>query len=194
MKVLLATHNPGKIKVYAKALNSFGIEVCGLSDLKISEDYEEIGKTFEENAKAKALFYYQLAKIPTLADDGGFEIDYLGGQPGVKSRRWLGYSASDEEIVEHLKKIVPTIPLDQRTARFIAVSCLVKNDKEIYFAKNSEVGYVTEKVRNDYPAGFPYRSHFISKLGDDFNNSTLIVQENHHRLQNIEQLKKYLKD
>ncbi|MDP2586544.1 MAG: non-canonical purine NTP pyrophosphatase [Candidatus Komeilibacteria bacterium] len=192
MRVLLATHNPGKIKVYTSAFKTYGIDVCSLDDLGINDDYQEIGTTFEENARAKALFYYHFAKIPTLADDGGFEIDYLKGEPGVKSRRWLGHVCTDEEIVQHLNKVIPLIPPNQRSARFVAVSCLVKSKSEIYLTRNAEEGYLTEKLRKDYPAGFPYRSHFISKLGADFNDLTLVEQENQHRLKNIQELIKYL--
>lgn len=196
MKILLATHNPGKIKSYSEKLKSLGIAICTLDDLGIKEDYLENSRTFEDNARNKALFYYNLAKMPTLADDGGFEIDYFNGEPGVKSRRWLGYEASDEEIVNHLRKVIPQIPIDQRRARFVAVSCLVKSQQEVYLFKNTKEGFVSEDIRNSYPKGFPYRSCFISSV---FNKHVQDLSEAEsqaisHRLKNLEQLKKYLLD
>ena len=100
MKILLATHNPAKISSYKSKLSDLGIDFVTLGDLGITDKFEENKSTFEENAKEKALYHYRLTKMPTIADDGGFEIDFLNGEPGVKSRRWLGYEATDEEIFE----------------------------------------------------------------------------------------------
>src|SRR3989344_1621623 len=109
MKILLATRNPAKIKDYQRILEEESLSIATLESLGIKNEFEEEANTFEENARAKALFYHQLAQLPTLADDGGFEIDYLNGGPGVNSRRWLGKEASDEEIIEHLKQVIKTI-------------------------------------------------------------------------------------
>ncbi|MFA6304720.1 MAG: non-canonical purine NTP pyrophosphatase [Patescibacteria group bacterium] len=194
MKILLATHNPAKIQSYRQKLGKIGVEFCTLDDLGIKEKYQEIGNTFEENARDKTLFYYNLSQMPTLGDDGGFEIDYFNGEPGVKSKRWLGYEASDEELVNHLKKIIPTIPIDQRSARFVAVSCLVNNPEQIHLFKNTKEGYITNDIRDDYPVGFPYRCCFVSS---DFNKHVQDLTESEreaisHRLKNLESLKQYL--
>jgi len=194
MKILLATHNPGKIKSYSEKLKPLGIEFCTLTDLNITQEYEETGTTFEENAQGKALFYYNLAKIPTLSDDGGFEIDYFNGEPGVKSRRWLGHEATDQELFEYLKKIIPTIPKNQRNARFVAVSCLAKNPEKIYLFKNTKEGFITEDIRNDYPKGLPYRSCFVSSVFNKHLSDLAPEEENQisHRLKNIQELIKHL--
>lgn len=194
MRILLATHNPAKIKDYRKILLERGIEVETLNSLEITEKFSENKDTFKENAKEKALFYYQLVKIPTLAEDGGFEIDYLNGQPGVKSRRWLGYKATDEEIVEYLKEKIKEVPFNQRSARFTAVCCLVKTETEIYFAKNSIEGYLTEEYNDNYPEGFPYRAFFIEKSSNKYIMD--LTEEEYsqinHRRKNIEEIIKYL--
>lgn len=193
-KLLLATHNPAKIKDYGKILVGKGIEVETLASLGIREKFEESKDTFEENAQDKALFYYHLAKMPTIAEDGGFNIDYLNGAPGVKSRRWLGYEATDKEIVEYLKKEIKKIPNNQRSARFTAVCSLVKSDAEIYTVRNSIEGYLTEEYNDNYPEGFPYRAFFREKT---FNKYLMDLTEEeynqiNHRRKNIEEIMKYL--
>lgn len=194
MKVVLATHNPAKVEDYQKVLKEHGLEVETLNSLNIKENFEENQDTFKENAKSKALFYYKLAKMSTLADDGGFEIDYLHGEPGVKSRRWLGYEASDEEIVNHLVEVIDSISENQRTAKFTTVLCLVKSPKEIYFAKNSIEGFLTTECHLDYPKGFPYRACFIEKT---FGKHLMDLSEAeynqiNHRRRNVEEIIKNL--
>src|SRR3989339_338357 len=115
MKVLLATRNPGKIKVYRKYLLP-SVELVTLAELGLTQEFEEKEKTFEANARAKAQFYFNLSGLFTIAEDSGFEIDYFHGEPGVKSRRWLGHQATDPELVDHLRTIITTIPQDRRTA------------------------------------------------------------------------------
>ena len=188
MKILLATHNPAKIRDYRKVLSEKGYEVVTLNSLNIKDKFEENKNSFKENAKDKALYYYKLAKMPTIAEDGGFEIDYLNGQPGVRSRRWLGHEASDEELILHLKNVVKEIPSDKRSARFKAVACLVKSDTEINLAENSLEGNLTEDYNENYPEGFPYRAFFLEK---DFNKYLMDLTEEeynqiNHRRKNIE--------
>ena len=195
MRMLLATHNPAKVKDYQKILKEHGLEAETLNSLSIKENFEENQATFEDNAKAKALFYYQLSGLPTLADDGGFEIDYLHGEPGVKSRRWLGRECSDQEIVDHLLEVIQSIPANQRTARFTTVLCLVKSPKEIYSIKNSIEGFLTSECRSNYPQGFPYRACFIEKTFNKhlMNLSSDEYNQINHRRKNVEEIIKNLK-
>ncbi|MBU1130757.1 hypothetical protein KJ840_01335 [Patescibacteria group bacterium] len=206
MKILLATHNPAKIKDYRQILEKKGIETLTLNSLEITDKFEENKDSFKENAFDKAKFYYNLSKMPTLAEDGGFEIDYFNGQPGVKSRRWLGYEASDEEIIEFLKTKIKEIPEDKRTCRFTAVCCLVKSppgadhplveELEVRFAKNSIEGYLTDEYNDTYPEGFPYRAFFIEKTFNKYimDLTSEEYQQINHRQKNIEEIIKFLID
>ena len=194
MKILLATHNPAKIKSYTQKLDGLGIDFMTLNDLGITERFTEDKNTFEENARDKAFFYFGLAKMPTIAEDGGFEIDYLNKEPGVKSRRWLGFEATDQQIVARLHEVIPAIPQDQRTARFVAVTCFIKDPERVYLIRNTKEGCVTEDIRETFPAGFPYRSCFVSgvfnkHVEDLTEEETLTIS---HRFKNIQELKKYL--
>ncbi len=195
MKILLATRNLAKIEDYSKILRQFGIEVVDLNSLGIQEKVEEDELTFEQNARKKALFYHKLSGLPTLADDGGFEIDYLNGEPGVKSRRWTGQEATDEELVDKLVKVISVLPTDQRTGRFTTVLCFAAAAQEIYSVKNSIKGYLTEQVNYNYPKGFSYRACFIEKT---FNKYLMDLTEEeyrqiNHRQKNIEEIIKHLR-
>ena len=194
MKVLLATHNPGKIKEYQKLLAERGIEVETLKTLGIGDKFEETQETFKANAGDKARFYFNLAKLPILAEDGGFEIDYLNGEPGVKSRRWLGYETTDGEIVKHLAKAIKGIPENKRRARFTATLCLAKSETDLHFATNSIEGYLTEIFNDNYDKGFPYRAFFIEQ---NFKKHLMDLSPEeysriNHRQKNIEEIIKYL--
>ena len=194
MKLLFASNNPAKIIEYSQMLSAEGIEVVTLKDLNITNKIEENEATFKGNAIKKAKFYFEKSDLPTLAEDSGFEIDYLGGQPGVKSRRPKGYEATDEELVKWLKEKTAGIPKDKRSCRFRAVSCLVKSSDEIYTSEHSIEGYLTDEVRDDYDPGFPYRSMFIEK---DTNQYLMdLSQEEYeninHRKKNILEIIKYL--
>jgi len=194
MKVLIASHNPAKINDYRKILSSKGIAAVTLAGLGIKEKFTENKLSFTENAQDKAQFYYNLTKMPVLAEDGGFEIDYLNGQPGVKSRRWLGYDASDEEIINHLKKIISEIPSEKRSARFTSVLCLIKPGANPQLVQNSMEGFLTDEYNDGYPEGFPYRAFFIEKTFGKYLmdlTSTEYDQINHRR-KNVEEILKYL--
>src|ERR1700723_2295990 len=98
-RLLIATTNRAKLAEYRLILRDIGIEfeLVSLADVGISEAPEETGATFTENALIKARFYFDRARIATLADDGGLEIDVLAGEPGVRSHRWLGSGGADSD-------------------------------------------------------------------------------------------------
>ena len=88
-KILIATSNKGKLNEFKAFLSSLRVEIVSLSDLKIDQSFEESGKTYKENSQAKAKYFVKKSGLPTIADDGGIEIDYLNGAPGIKSRKYF---------------------------------------------------------------------------------------------------------
>src|SRR3990167_9202120 len=107
-RLLIATTNPGKLAEIRRFLSDVPLELVSLNDVDIKERVEKTGKTFEKNAILKAKFYAQKSGLPTIGDDGGFEIDALHGEPGVKTRRWIhkDRDSTDEELIAHtLKKL-----------------------------------------------------------------------------------------
>jgi XTP/dITP diphosphohydrolase len=104
-RFLLATRSRGKLAEMRAIFSEFGLAVVDLADLGIAESDEEDElerfETFEENALAKARYFFELSGgLPTFADDSGMCVDALGGEPGVYSKRWSGYVDLDPRAVD----------------------------------------------------------------------------------------------
>ena len=100
--LVIATGNPGKVIEINDLLTGFPIQIKSLADFGPIPEVEEDGETFEENAYKKASFTAKILGIPALADDSGLMVDALGGAPGVRSARYAGANASDEQRVAKL--------------------------------------------------------------------------------------------
>ena len=120
--LLVATGNPGKLREYQGLLNSAPFRLVSLRDVGITDEVDETGDTFSENAWLKASGYAQMSGMLTLADDSGLEVDALGGNPGVRSARYGGDAcANDADRVALLLRNLDGVPWDKRTARFRCV-------------------------------------------------------------------------
>ncbi|MGE5138112.1 MAG: RdgB/HAM1 family non-canonical purine NTP pyrophosphatase [Rudaea sp.] len=118
MKLLIATHNPGKLREYGALLAGLPLELLTLDEAGIPDEVDETGSTFLENACLKARAYARRSGLLTLADDSGLEVDALGGEPGVQSKRYAGPDQSDAARNEFLLGRLRDIPAGERTARF----------------------------------------------------------------------------
>ncbi len=98
--LLVATHNPGKVAEYADMLSDLDIKWQSLDDIGLTQEVDESGLTFLENAKLKAAAYAQATGLLTLADDSGLEVDALDGAPGVLTARFGGPDLSSKERYE----------------------------------------------------------------------------------------------
>src|ERR1700722_8363226 len=141
-RLLIATTNPAKLAEYRLILRDLGIELelVSLADVGIVGSPEETGATFTENARIKARYYFECARIATLADDGGLEIDALGGEPGDRWHRWLGTGGddSDEALVAEVIRRMKTVPMARRTARIRATLALIHEADGAVREKTSE--------------------------------------------------------
>lgn len=185
MNLLIATHNPAKkqeLKSGFLADLSSAVKLLFLDDLNIKNDPEETGKTFFDNAKLKANYFSSLSKLPTIADDGGIEIDILNGTPGVHSKRWLGREASDSEMIEFTQKQLDGVPIEKRSAQFTV--CLYYHNPITGFSKS-----ISESLRGSIAfspsklaqKGFPYRALFMV---DRYNKYYDELTEEEHRSSN----------
>lgn len=102
-KILIGTGNQAKINTYKNLLKDFKLEVVSAKDLNIPAP-EENADSFEKEAIMKAKYYFEKSGIPALVDDGGFEIEALNGEPGIRSTRWIGRVMTDEEIIAEVFK------------------------------------------------------------------------------------------
>ena len=115
-RLLVATHSPHKLAELRALLELPATELVGLEELGIAEDAPEPFDSFEQNAMAKARFYAPLAGLATLADDSGLEVDALDGGPGVRTRRYAGEHATDDENNARLLAELEGVPPERRTA------------------------------------------------------------------------------
>ena len=192
-KLLIATKNQGKIAEIKSFLKDFPLEILSLKDVGINDDVEEAGKTYEENSLLKALFYAKKSNLPVISDDGGLEIKALGGAPGVRSRRWLGYEATDEELIEYMKKISQELPENNRTAYFKTVITFAMPNGRYYQTKGQVKGEIAKKPLLKILSGYPYRSFFyLPKIKKFYHESELSKDEErlyNHRYKAIQKLK-----
>ncbi|MFH1841158.1 MAG: non-canonical purine NTP pyrophosphatase [Candidatus Nealsonbacteria bacterium] len=184
--ILIATKNQGKIEEYKAIFKELEIplNIVSLKDLNVSADFEEDGKTFEENAVKKAEFYHNLTKLPVLSDDSGIEIDYLGGEPGIKSRRWPGYEATDEELINIALEKLKGVGIEKRGAQLRAVvGLIIPEESKIYTFEGILRGHISEKPLEKRMNGYPFRSIFIPENNKKYLGELSVVA---HRKQAIE--------
>ena len=158
MKILVATKNPSKLKEMREFLGG-GFELISLADLPGAPEVEETGSTFRENALLKARAYFEWSGLPTIADDGGLEIDFLNGEPGVVSRRWPGYEATDQELIDMALEKLKGVSREKRTAHLTTVGAFYDGQHELSEIASID-GYITEEQLVDCNPGYPFRAIF----------------------------------
>jgi XTP/dITP diphosphohydrolase len=181
-RLLIATTNPAKLAEYRLLLRGFALQPISLDEAGIRAQAPETGDTFVANARMKAAFYFERAGIPTLADDGGLEVDALGGAPGVRSHRWLGEigmgTSGDRQLAEEVVRRMATVEAGRRTARIRAAAALVLlRDGKMYesVAEAALEGVIAQRVYPTIRAGFPYRAvlflpargRYLAELSED---------------------------
>ncbi len=185
-RLLIATTNSGKLQEILRFLAGSGVEVVGLKEFPNVAPVDETGMTFEENAILKARCYAQQTGLPAIGDDGGLEVDALGGAPGVHSKRWLGYEASDEGLARAVVARLEDVPSDKRTARL--KTCIAFYDGELVGVCTTAVeGFIVNEVADEIQSGYPYRSIFmVSKFNKLYKDLTKEEHEMvNHRIHNL---------
>lgn len=115
-----------KLAELQRLFTGLPLQLVTLADLGISAESPEDGATFEENAVQKARFYAALSNCWTLADDSGLEVDALAGAPGVRTRRYAGVDATDQQNYEKLLVELHGLPRERRVATFVCCMALVE--------------------------------------------------------------------
>lgn len=195
-KLLIATTNKGKLREFKEFLKDVDVELVSLNDIGITQDYAETGSTYAENSEGKARFYAELSGFPALSDDGGIEIDALQGAPGIKSRRWLGHDSTDEELIEHMRKVSKELPDDNRKASFKTVITVVFPTGEKIQQEGVVRGEIAREPMEKLLQGYPYRSFFfLPTIGKYYHESDLSPEEEklyNHRYKAVQKLKPQL--
>lgn len=161
-RLLVATHNPGKIREYRELLRGVPLELTWLDAEGITEDVPEPGETCAENALIKARAYAAMTGLWTWADDTGLFIDALDGRPGVHAARYAGPQASDEERQRKVLAELAPFPPASWTAHFACVVALVNPAQPqdgVALLDGRLDGMITAQARGHY--GFGYDAIFF---------------------------------
>ena len=146
-RIIFATGNEGKMKEIRMILADLGMEILSMKEAKVQLEIEENGSTFGENAEIKAQAVWNITKDIVLADDSGLAVDYLNGEPGVYSARYMegaSYEVKNRTIIERLKDAKE----EERTARFVCAIAAVLPDGSVLHTEECVEGLIAHE-----PAG-----------------------------------------
>jgi XTP/dITP diphosphohydrolase len=150
-KIVIATRNRGKLAELRRILDGLGVELCSAEDLSLPE-FIETGDSFVQNALGKARAAVKASGLPALADDSGLVVDGLNGEPGVRSARYAGPQADDQENLRLLLQRLRSLP--NRSAQFVCVAVLVAPDGREWTAEGRIDGHIVDEPRGN--GGFGY--------------------------------------
>jgi XTP/dITP diphosphohydrolase len=160
-KLVIATHNPGKLAEMRELLAAYGIKALSAGELGLGEP-DETGDTFGANARIKAIAAAQAAQLPAFADDSGLVVDALEGAPGIYSARWAGpakdFTAAMTRIERLLLERGATAP-EKRTAHFVSALCVAWPDGHLEEVEARADGTLVWPPRGS--AGFGYDPAFM---------------------------------
>ena len=154
-KLVVASHNPGKVREISDLFSPFGVEIVAAGELSLAEP-KETGKTFAANARLKAVAAAKESGLPALADDSGLAVDVLGGAPGIYSARWAGPGKDFRIAMERVQRELGD---KDRRAHFVAVLALAWPDGEVATFRGEAHGRLVWPPRGE--RGFGYDPIFV---------------------------------
>jgi len=157
--LVVATRNKKKLVEIRELLADLDYNVLSIADFPDIPEIQEDGETFEENAKKKAVTVAQITQKLTLADDSGLEIDYLKGEPGVRSARFAGENATDEDRNRKVLGLLRNVPKSERGARFRCAISIASPDAHSETVVGTCEGEIALEPRGN--SGFGYDPIFI---------------------------------
>lgn len=177
-RVIIATHNAGKLREMRELLAPFGIEAISAGELGLIEP-DETGESFSENARIKAQAATMTTGLPAFADDSGLCVEALNNAPGIHSARWAGpskdFNAAMNQIERLLQEKGATLP-DQRRAHFISALCIAWPDGHIEAFEGRVDGALVWPPRGTL--GFGYDPFFLPD-GHDRTFGEMSADEKH---------------
>ena len=163
-RLVIASHNQGKVREIGELLAPYGIETVSAKALGLPEP-DETGTTFVANAELKALQASDLSGLPALADDSGLCADALGGEPGIFSARWAGENRDFADAMRRVEAaIAATGPAPSRDAHFVCALALAWPDGHVEWFEGRVDGTLVWPPRGD--KGFGYDPMFLPLGGD----------------------------
>ena len=153
-QLILATNNKDKIFEISKILEGLDIEILSAGDFDDFPDVEETGETLLENAVMKAKSVFEKYGLPCVADDTGLEVDYLNGEPGVRSARFAGEGCSYADNNKKLLKLLEGVPSEKRSARFKTVIAFADFEGKIHTVEGVLKGIIGLEPKGGYGFGY----------------------------------------
>ena len=157
--LLVATTNPGKLREIQWLMAGVAVRLTSLADLPSVEEPDETGTTFEENARLKARYYSDWSGLWTVAEDSGLVVDALGGEPGVRSARYLRADATYPERFADIYRRLDSRRDAPRSARFVAALASVEDGRITYETTGVVEGTIAAAPRGS--GGFGYDPIFF---------------------------------
>jgi XTP/dITP diphosphohydrolase len=157
-KLVIASHNPGKVREIAALLEGRGLDVVSAKELDLPEP-EETGTTFVMNAELKARAAADLSGLPALADDSGLCVEALGGEPGIFSARWAGEAKDFGEAMRRVEARLAEVENAPRDAHFVCALALAWPDGHVEWFEGRVDGCLVSPPRGD--KGFGYDPMFV---------------------------------
>jgi XTP/dITP diphosphohydrolase len=158
-RLVIASHNPGKVEEIAALVMPFGVETVSATALGLPEP-EETGDSFEANAELKAWAAAERSGLPALADDSGLVVPALGGAPGIYSARWAGPS---KDFSAAMARVERELGDKDRSAVFVAVLALAWPDGHLESFRGEAPGRLVWPPRGE--RGFGYDPMFVPEGG-----------------------------
>jgi XTP/dITP diphosphohydrolase len=152
-RLVIASHNQGKVREIRALLAPYGVEPVSAADLDLPEP-EETGTTFVANAELKARIAADLSGLPALADDSGLCVDALGGDPGIFSARWGGEDRDFALAMRLVEDRLNEEPDMARSAHFIAALALAWPDGHVEWFEGRVDGTIVSPPRGDGGHGY----------------------------------------
>ncbi len=158
-KIILATHNQGKIREFSRLFAPLGVEIIASSTLNLEEP-EETGSSFSDNALLKAHAACKATGLPALADDSGLTVTALNGAPGIYSARWAEQQDGQKDFIKAMTKLHDALAdSPDRSAAFVAVLALVTPEGQEHLFEGRAEGEIIWPPRGDQ--GFGYDPVFV---------------------------------
>ncbi len=160
-RLVIATHNPGKLAEMRGLLAPFGVEAVSAGELGLAEP-DETGTSFRENAHVKAQAAALAAGLPAFSDDSGLAVDALDGAPGIHSARWAGQTRDFGQAMERIDTLLRergALAPDARRAHFVSALCVAWPDGHVEEFEARVDGTLVWPPRGDM--GFGYDPMFL---------------------------------
>ena len=158
-RLVVASHNPGKVREMAELVAGLDIETVSSGDIDLAEP-EETGTTFIANAQLKARAAASASGLPSLADDSGLVVHALDGEPGIYSARWAGPGKDFDAAMRKIEDRLAVIGSNDRSAHFACALCLAWPDGHLEAFEGKVFGTLVWPPRGD--KGFGYDPMFLA--------------------------------